>query len=126
MAEQNGLLMVTLVSAWRLAMDVLWSLNDVLQSLQIWLKLRSSLPYPNSSNCLNEGLLRAKLSMMFELSNDRSRVFFQMTVLAKRREIHQQGKFAVKSVSLAVSRFAARRRPQSQPTSSPRAVAPSP
>jgi len=73
-----------------MAMDVLFKRRPRV-TVQIRLKLRLALPYPNKQ-CLSEGLLRAKLSMMVELSNDRSRSFSsQMTVLAKRRVIHQQG-----------------------------------
>jgi len=66
-----------MLSAWRLcsaAMDVLFELRPRV-TIQIWLKLRPALPYPNRSNWLSEGLLRAKLSMIVELSNDRSRSF---------------------------------------------------
>jgi len=78
-AEQNGLLIKCLVLgdyAQQLYMDVLFERRPRV-TIQIWLKLRPALPYPNRSSCLglSEGLLRAKLSMMVELSNDRSRSF---------------------------------------------------
>jgi len=91
-----------MLSAWRLcstAMDVIFERRPRV-TIQIWLKLRPALPYPNRSSCLglSEGLLRAKLSPLGGLSNDRSRSFSDDSILAKRREIHQQGKFIEGSV----------------------------
>jgi len=91
-----------MLSAWRLcstAMDVLLERRPRV-TIQIWLKLGPALPYTNRSSWLglSEGLLRAKLSMMVELFKDRSRSFSDDSILAKRREIHQQGKFTYGSL----------------------------
>ena len=68
--------------------------HSLTHSLTISLKLMPTMPYPNTSSCISEGLLCAKLSMMVELSNDRSRSFSDDIISKEEREIHQQEKFA--------------------------------